>query len=141
MTALGKEMLKFPAPPADRPLLEQLKAVGVGPGLSPASAQLSADTLRGLRDAVTQGPNKVLSAALALYLQDFAKHNGYLVADLGNWGTNYTLRAIGDRLGVGGQRASIATYPVALFDNTKSSARRDRSATSCTSRRAACRSR
>ena len=117
--ALGQEMLKFPAPPADRPLLDQLKAVGVGPGLSPTRAQVSADTLRGLRDAVTQGPNKVLSAALALYLQDFAKHNGYLVADLGNWGTNYTLRAIGDRLGVGGQRASIATYPVALFDNSR----------------------
>ena len=41
------------------------------------------------------------------------------MTDLGAWGTNYTLRAIGDRLGVGGQRASIATYPVALFDDTK----------------------
>ena len=117
--ALGKEMLKFPAPAADQPLLAQLKAVGVGPGLSPADAHLSADTLRGLREAVTQGPNKVLSAALALYLQGFAKHNGFLVTDLGAWGTNYTLRAIGDKLGVGGQRASIATYPVALFDDTK----------------------
>ena len=66
-----------------------------------------------------KGPNKVLSGALALYLQGFARHNGYLVTDLGAWGTNYTLRAIGDRLGVGGQRASIATYPVALFDDTK----------------------
>ena len=117
--ALGKEMLKFPAPAADQPLLAKLKAVGVGPGLNPANVPLSPDTLRGLRDAVRQGPNKVLSAALALYLQGFAKHNGYLIADLGAWGTNYTLRAIGDRLGVGGQRASIATYPVALFDDTK----------------------
>ena len=99
--------------------LAKLRALGVGPGLSPANAHLSADTLRGLRDAVTQGPNKVLSAALALYLHGFAKHNGYLVTDLGAWGTNYILRAIGDRLGVGGQRASIATYPVALFDDTK----------------------
>ena len=118
-TALGKEMLKFPAPAADQPLLSQLKTVGIGPGLSPANAHLSADTLRGLRDAVTQGPNKVLSAALALYLQGFAKHNGYLVTDLGGWGTNYALRAIGDKLGVGGQRASIATYPIALLDDTK----------------------
>jgi hypothetical protein len=87
--------------------------------LSPAGAHLSADTLRGLRDAVTQGPDKVLAAALHLYLQGFASHNGYLVTDLGSWGTNYALRAIGDKLGVGGQRASIATYPVALFDDTK----------------------
>ena len=118
-TALGKEMLKFPAPAADQPLLTQLEAVGIGPGLNAANAHLSADTLRGLSDAVTQGPGKVLAAALALYMQGFAKHNGYLIADLGAWGTNYTLRAIGDELGVGGQRASIATYPVALFDNTK----------------------
>ena len=117
--ALGKEMLKFPAPAADRPLLAQLRAVGVGPGLSPAKARLSADTLRGLRDAVKQGPNKVLSDAMALYFQRFAKHNGYLVTDLGAWGTNYTLRAIGDRLGVGGQRASIAAYPFAAVDITK----------------------
>ncbi len=41
------------------------------------------------------------------------------ITDLGAWGTNYTLRAIGDKLGVGGQRASIATYPVALVDDTK----------------------
>lgn len=117
--ALGREMLKFPAPAADQPLLRQLKTVGVGPGLNPAKAGLSADTLRGLRDAVTQGPGKVLSAAIALYLKGFALHNGYLITDLGAWGTNYTLRAIGDRIGLGGQRASIATYPVALFDDTK----------------------
>ena len=120
-TALGKEMRKFPAPAADKPLLAQLRTVGIGPGLNPAKANLSADTLRGLRDAVTQGPSKVTSAALGLYFHQFAKHNGYLVKDLGAWGTNYTLRAIGDRLGVGGQRASIATYPVALVDNTRAS--------------------
>ena len=117
--ALGKEMLKFPAPAADRPLLARLRAVGVGPGLRPARAQLSADTLRGLRDAVKQGPNKVLSDAMELYFQRFARHNGYLVTDLGAWGTNYTLRAIGDRLGIGGQRASIAAYPFTPFDHTK----------------------
>ena len=117
--ALGKEMPKFPAPAADRPLLAQLKTVGIGPGLDPAKAHLSTDTLRGLRDAVSQGPSKVQAAALGLYLRGFATHNGYLIADLGAWGTNYTLRAIGDKLGVGGQRASIATYPVALLDDTK----------------------
>ena len=118
-TALGKEMLKFPAPAADRPLLSRLRAVGIGPGLSPINAHLSADTLRGLRDAVTHGPDSVLSAGLGLYFRQFVKHNGYLVTDLGAWGTNYTLRAIGDRLGIGGQRASIATYPVTLFDDIR----------------------
>ena len=41
--------------------------------------------MHGMRDAVTQGPNTVLSAAIALYFQQFAKHNGYLVTDLGGW--------------------------------------------------------
>ncbi len=118
-TALGKEMLRFPAPAADRPLLAQLLTVGIGPGVSPGAAHVSADTLRGLRDAVTQGRADVLAAALRLYLQGYAEHNGYLITDLGSWGTNYALRAVGDTLGVGGQRASIATYPVALFDSSK----------------------
>ena len=117
--ALGREMLKFPAPTADRPLLTQLGAVGVGLGLNPAHAHLRADMLRGLRDAVTQGPGKVTAAALKLYMQGFTKHDGYLISDLGKWGTNYALRAIGDKLGIGGQRASIATYPVALLDDSK----------------------
>ncbi len=117
--ALGREMRRFPAPAADKPLLYQLRLVGIGAGLDPTKAALSAETLRGLRDAVNQGPGSVQTAALALYLREFDKHNGYLIGDLGNWGTSYELRAIGDRLGVGGQRANIATYPVALTDHTK----------------------
>ncbi|HVP02582.1 MAG TPA: DUF1254 domain-containing protein [Solirubrobacteraceae bacterium] len=117
--ALDKEMATFPPPAADQPLLGQLKAVGIGAGLDPLSAGLSADTLRGLRDAVTQGPGKVTAAALAYYFANFDKHNGYLIGDLGAWGTNYALRAIGDKLGVGGQRANIATYPLTLTDHNK----------------------
>lgn len=116
--ALGREMLKFPPPAADRPLLRRLRAVGIGPGLSPADAHLNAVTLQGLRDAIAQGPTKVLGALLALYHKGFKEHDGYLIGDLGHWGTDYTLRAIGDRVGVGGQRANIATYPFALVDDT-----------------------
>ena len=117
--ALDKEMAKFPPPAADKPLLERLKRIGIGAGLSPDTAGLSADTLRGMRDAVTQGPAKVQAAALALYFKNFTKYNGYLIGDLGGWGTNYLLRAIGDKLGVGGQHANIAAYPAALTDYTK----------------------
>jgi len=102
--ALGREMQKFPPPAADDPLLAELATVGIGPGLDPASAGLSADTLNGLRDAVAQGPANVQGDLVALFLSQSAAHNGYLIGDLGHWGTNYTLRAIGDRVGVGGQR-------------------------------------
>jgi hypothetical protein len=118
--ALGNEMLMFPPPAADQPLLTQLRAIDVGAGLNPEhDANLSAALLSGMKAAVRQGPSKVISAFLAIYLQQFAKHNGYFVRDLGDWGTDYLARAVGDRVGLGGQRASIATYPFALFDDTK----------------------
>jgi hypothetical protein len=41
--ALGKAMAQFPGPAADRPLLNQLKAIGVGPGLNPKTAGLRGD--------------------------------------------------------------------------------------------------
>ena len=109
--ALDKELKLFPPPARDKPLLAKLRPYGIGAGLDPLKAGLSAAALQGLRDAVTNGPNAVQSAALALYLKGFAAHNGYLITDLGAWGTNYTLRAIGDKIGLGGQRAGVATYP------------------------------
>ena len=116
--ALGHAMQKFPPPAADDGMVGQLATVGIGPGLDPATAGLSADTLDGLRDAVGQGPTKVQDDLRTLYLSGFGDHNGYLIGDLGDWGTDYQLRAIGDRVGVGGQRANIAVYPFALTDNT-----------------------
>lgn len=53
--ALGWEMRTFPAPARDRPLLNRIRAIGVGPGLAPATAHLSTAMFQGLRDAVTQG--------------------------------------------------------------------------------------
>jgi hypothetical protein len=117
--ALGREMARFPPPVADRPILAELKRAGIGPGLDPAKSGLSADELNGLRDAVRQGPSTVRASLVSLYLSTFNQHNGYLIGDLGHWGTDYLLRAIGDSVGVGGQRASIATYPFALLDDTK----------------------
>jgi hypothetical protein len=117
--ALGRQMRKFPPPARDRPILKKLRGVGIGTGLDPASAGLSAATLHGLRDAVGQGPGKVLAALLALFDREFNRHNGYLIGDLGDWGTNYQKRAIGDRVGVGGQRASIAAYPFTITDDAR----------------------
>jgi len=60
-----------------------------------------------------------LLAFQALYLEYFIKFDGYLISDDGYWGTNYLYRAIDDALGIGGQRANIALYPAALYDDTK----------------------
>jgi hypothetical protein len=118
-TALNREMAEFPPPAADRPLLRELKPIGIGPGLKLSSAHLSADTLQGMRDAVTQGHAGLLHDFLALYLREFTEHDGYVIGDLGDWGTDYMYRGLSDAIAIGGQRANIALYPVALFDDTK----------------------
>jgi len=118
-SVLDRQMALFPPPARDRPLLARLRAIGVGPGLDVTRSGLDAETLRGMRDAVTQGPGKLTSAFLQRYLAGFDRHHGYFVSDLGNWGTDYALRAILAKIGIGGQRATIATYPVAVMDDTK----------------------
>ena len=44
------------------------------------------------------------------YLDQFDLHNGYLIGDIGNYGTDYTLRALTDRIGVGALKPKIAIY-------------------------------
>ena len=115
--ALGRELTRFAPPAADRPLLHQLKAIGVGPGLNPAKdSSLSADTLRGMRDAVTNGPANLKTELTQLYVQSALKHNGYLVLGTGTYGTDYQLRAIVDNVGLGALRPDIAIYPLAQTD-------------------------
>ena len=110
-TALGRLMKRFPPPAADDPLLDQLRAIGVGPGLDPATdPSLSADTLRGMRDAVTGGPAAVQAELTRRYIAEFGDHNGYLLADIGHYGTDYTLRALTDKVGVGALKPKVAIY-------------------------------
>jgi hypothetical protein len=104
-------MRKFPPPAADQPLLDELAPIGVGPGLDPATGTaLSPDRLQGMRDAVTDGPANVQAKIAKHYVDEFGLHNGYLLADIGNYGTDYELRAMTDRVGVGALKPKIAIY-------------------------------
>jgi hypothetical protein len=115
--ALGRELTHFAPPSVDRPLLQQLKAIGIGPGLNPATdSHLSAETLRGMRDAVTNGPANLKTELTQLYVQSAQKHNGYLVINTGTYGTDYQLRAIVDNVGLGALRPDVAIYPLAQTD-------------------------
>ncbi len=112
--ALGREMKRFPPPPADQPLLDELRTIDVGTGLDPATdPSLSAETLRGMRDAVTKGPDNIQAKILAAFLEQFEQHNGYLIGDIGHYGTDYELRAMTDKIGVGALKPKIAIYPFA----------------------------
>ena len=116
--ALDEALTQFPGPAADRPLLKQIKAIGVGPGLNPTTAGLSAATLQGMRAAVLTGPATIQKQIVAMYLRTFAKYNGYLTGRFGRYGTNYGLRAAVDEIGLGALTDDMATYFVAQTDRT-----------------------
>jgi hypothetical protein len=118
-TALGRELLRFAPTAADQALLEQLKAIDVGPGLNPATdPRLSPATLQGMRDAVTHGLANLQSELKQFYITNSVHHNGYLIAQTGNYGTNYQLRAIVADIGLGALRTDVAIYPFAVTDMT-----------------------
>ena len=112
--ALGAALKQFRPPAADRPELEQLESVGIGPGRFPANDErLSAGTIAGLRAAVAAGPGQVGKELTAMFQTGFNAHNGWLTADVGRYGTDYSLRAIADKIGLGALPTNIAIYPIA----------------------------
>jgi len=117
-SALGRALKQFPPPPADQPLLEALAKLNIGPGLSPTTANSSEGVLAGLAEAVSLGPGRVTADVEAQLNEGFAAHNGWLVGNVGNYATNYRLRAVTDRLGVGALTANVATYLAALSDRS-----------------------
>jgi len=116
--ALGDALAEFPPPAADDALLAKLQTVGIGPGRHPSRAGLNAATLRGLRDGLAAGRGQVETDLKTLYLQSFPFHNGWLVTPTGHYGTDYSKRAIIDKIGLGALSSDIAVYPVGVKDIT-----------------------
>lgn len=114
--ALGKALKQFPPPEADAPLLARMATDHIGPGMSPTAANESAGTIKGLSEAVQLGPAQIQADAKEAVVAGFAAHNGWLVGDVGHYGTNYRLRAVVDKLGVGAPTPNQAIYPLALTD-------------------------
>lgn len=114
---LGAALKRFKPPADDRPELTRLESVGIGPGRSPATNKLlSAGTIAGLRAAVAAGPSQVAKELAEMFRAGFAAHNGWLAADIGKYGTNYSLRAIADKIGLGALPPNIAIYAIAQTD-------------------------
>jgi DNA sulfur modification protein DndE len=115
--ALDKMLKTFPPKPADAPLMAKFKAIGIGPGLDPRQAGLSPDELRGMRDAVTNGPATLHHFLVQKYVASAGSHNGYLVSPTGSYGTHYEGRALVDQIGLGALRSDVSIYPVAQTDD------------------------
>jgi hypothetical protein len=115
--ALGDELEQFPPPVRDRPLLRGLATVGIGPGMHPSTnGSLDAATRQGLHDAIAAGAQQVTADLQKLFLSIAPKHNGWLVARTGTYGTDYSGRAVTDRIGLGAPVSTLAMYPFTITD-------------------------
>ena len=114
--ALGRALARFTPPDADTPLLEQLATVNIGPGKAPKASNSGKGTLLGLQEAVEAGPLELERALKAQFEAGFEAHNGWLVAGLGHYGTDYLERALADKTGLGAPTPNLSIYPLALTE-------------------------
>jgi hypothetical protein len=116
---LGQLLEQFPPPAADQDTLRAFATVGIGPGRMPSQEfHLSADTLRGLQDAVAAGPAQIRNDAQAMFLASSKIHNGYWLGGFGRYGTNYQLRAVVAQMGLGAFTSDQTIYAMTLTDYT-----------------------
>ena len=117
---LGQQLRRFPPPAADGPQLRRLATVGIGPGMEPSdNTHLSSDTLRGLRAAVSAGPQQIEADTASIYAADFPTHNGYLLGGFGRYGTNYKLRAVVATIGLGAFTSDQSIFAIAVTDHAR----------------------
>ena len=76
----------------------------------------------------------------SLFLSGAPKHNGWLVARTGTYGTDYSGRAAVDQIGLGAPVSTLAMYPFTVTDHSLHPLT-GATATSRTSQSATCRSR
>ena len=118
--ALGQQLAAFPPPARDDAELRKLAEVGIGPGTTPSKdSKLSSDTLKGLADAVAAGPAQIEKDTQKLFAEGFAKNNGYLLGGFGQYGTDYTLRAVVSQIGLGAFVPHQAIYAMSWSDHDK----------------------
>ena len=112
-------MTNNPPPQRDRPLLEELAPLGIGPGLSPEDADLPPDVLAALYDGVAGEAAALPVTARLGFLQQSIDAKGWIFADsdIGAFGTDYRLRAEVAIVGIGANTPEEAVYPGALADS------------------------
>jgi hypothetical protein len=120
MAALGRALAENPPPQRDRPLLERLRQVGVGPGLSPADEGVPADVLEALDRGVEAEAAELLDRTRIDVLRQALGNGGWLTLSsrIGRYGTDYLLRAQLALLGIGANTPAESVYPTALADST-----------------------
>ena len=108
---LAALMKRNPPVAADAPIVATMAKIGVVPGQDFAPTKLSLDQ----KAAIQAAPKPAQQAIMALLNQQQLV-NGWVITKTGEYGTNYTFRALITAIGLGANLPQDAIYPVAELD-------------------------
>ncbi|HVY56152.1 MAG TPA: DUF1254 domain-containing protein [Thermodesulfobacteriota bacterium] len=110
---LSELMKSNPPAPEDGPMLQKLALIGIVPGQDFDISRLDPAVVKGLEGAPKAGVERIMTAAK----NPGKKVNGWAVTTgLGDYGTNYMLRAVVAAIGLGANLSKDAVYPKTLVD-------------------------
>ncbi len=112
-TRLAQLMKTNPPTAADAPLVARMAKIGLVPGQDYDPSKLSGFD----KEAIKTVPKLALLTMVKL-LKEQKTTNGwlYFTSGVGNWGTDYPLRAMANMLGPGWNRPQDAIYPLSQKD-------------------------
>jgi hypothetical protein len=118
---LGTALAQNPAPARDQQILAELRTIGIGPGLHPSTEHLSAAVLAGLAKAADNGYEYVHETRTTYAAESAVQHHGWFVpsSDTGDFGTDYTWRAIVALFGLAANKPAEAIYVIGVVDQTE----------------------
>ena len=110
---IGQDMADNPPPAPDSEVLSKFATIGIGPGLTPSDT--NNDTIRAaLENGITEGEKLIDKQVQNLGVNV----NGWFVnLDIGNYGTEYLLRAGVAKFGIGANSPVEAVYPSIFTDS------------------------
>ena len=110
---LAHLMVDNPPYPADGPMLEKLKKIGVEPGKDFDINKLDPNVVKGLKRVPAEAWSLLAAGAYTLKVP-----NGWIIgADLGRFGTDYTNRALCSYIGIGALTQEDVIYPTTFVDS------------------------
>ena len=109
---ISKDMADNPPPMADSDVLAKFATIGIGPAMTPSDTKN--DTIKAaLENGIIEGEKMIDARVQNLGM----KVNGWLVnLDVGNYGTDYLLRAAVAKFGLGANSPEEAVYPSTFTD-------------------------
>jgi hypothetical protein len=109
---ISKTMIDNAPNPPDPELIAKFETLGIGPGKTPSSTT-NATIRQALETGITEGEKLIDAKVLAFG----TNKNGWLLnLNLGDYKTEYLLRAAATKVGLGANRAEEALYPSAITD-------------------------